>query len=96
MCRRTRSSPGGRGFNEIRFEDKAGKEQVFLHAQRDYDLRIGHDSRTSVASGQHVNVAGGLWEWVGKNHHATVDGDHVESIGGGVSRTIASSTSATP
>ena len=85
---KTRSSPGGRGFNEIRFEDKAGKEQVFLHAQRDYDLRIGHDSRTSVASGQHVNVAGGLWEWVGKNHHATVDGDHVESIGGGVSRSI--------
>ncbi len=85
---KTRSSPGGRGFNEIRFEDKAGKEQVFVHAQRDYDLRIGHDSRTSVASGRHLNVAGGLWEWVGKNHHATIDGDHVESIGGGVSRSV--------
>lgn len=85
---KTRSSPGGRGFNEIRFEDKAGKEQVFVHAQRDYDLRIGHDSRSSVAAGQHVNVGGGLWEWVGKNHHATVDGDHVEAIGGGVSRTV--------
>ena len=85
---KTRSSPGGRGFNEIRFEDKAGKEQVFVHAQRDYDLRIGHDSRTSVASGRHVNVGGGLWEWVGKNHHATIDGDHVESIGGGVSRSV--------
>ena len=86
---KTRSSPGGSGFNEIRFEDKAGKEQVFIHAQRDYDLRIAHDSRTSVASGRHLSVAGGLWEWVGKNHHATVDGDHVEAVGGGVSRKVA-------
>ncbi|PWC34039.1 type VI secretion system tip protein TssI/VgrG [Azospirillum sp. TSO35-2] len=85
---KTRSTPGGGGFNEVRFEDKAGKEQVFIHAQRDYDLRIGHDSRTSVAAGQHLEVAGGLWERVGKDHHATIDGDHVESVGGGVSRTV--------
>lgn len=41
---KTRSTPGGKGFNELRFEDKAGKEEVFLHAQRDLNelIRANH------------------------------------------------------
>ncbi|MFM7203010.1 MAG: type VI secretion system tip protein TssI/VgrG [Myxococcota bacterium] len=41
---KTRSSPGGKGFNELRFEDKSGKEEVFLHAQRDFNelIRANH------------------------------------------------------
>ena len=31
---KSQSSKGGGGFNEIRFEDKKGEEQVFLHAER--------------------------------------------------------------
>src|SRR5690606_19332914 len=31
---KTNSSPGGEGFNEIRFEDAADGEQIFIHAQR--------------------------------------------------------------
>jgi type VI secretion system secreted protein VgrG len=34
------SSPDAKGFNEIRFEDKAGKEQIFIHAQKRMDLRV--------------------------------------------------------
>src|SRR5690606_23496010 len=30
---KTLSSPGGEGFNELRIEDKAGEEQIFIHAQ---------------------------------------------------------------
>ncbi len=37
---KTNSSPGGDGFNEIRFEDEKGKEQIFIHAERDMDMRI--------------------------------------------------------
>ncbi|MEZ5423839.1 MAG: type VI secretion system tip protein TssI/VgrG [Pyrinomonadaceae bacterium] len=37
---KTRTSPDdGKGFNELRFEDKQGKEQVFIHSQKRYDLR---------------------------------------------------------
>lgn len=37
---KTRTSPDdGKGFNELRFEDKAGKEQVFVHSNKRYDLR---------------------------------------------------------
>lgn len=34
------STPGGDGFNEVRFEDKKGKEQVFVHSQRRMDIRV--------------------------------------------------------
>src|SRR5215831_5810 len=30
------SSKGGAGFNEIRFEDKKGSEEIFVHAEKDY------------------------------------------------------------
>src|SRR3954447_8302557 len=29
------SSPGGSGFNELRFEDKTGEEEIWLNAQKD-------------------------------------------------------------
>src|SRR5690606_27366984 len=32
---KSQSSPGGDGFNELRFEDAAGSEEIFLHAQKD-------------------------------------------------------------
>jgi type VI secretion system secreted protein VgrG len=36
---KSRSSKGGDGFNELRFEDKKGSEEVFMHAERDF-LRV--------------------------------------------------------
>ena len=38
---KSRTSPDdGKGFNEIRFEDKQGKEQVFIHSQKRMDMRV--------------------------------------------------------
>ncbi|TGN99633.1 hypothetical protein PN36_35405, partial [Candidatus Thiomargarita nelsonii] len=42
------SSKGGGGFNEIRFEDKKGKEQIFIHAEKDHDLRVKNDRREYI------------------------------------------------
>jgi len=38
---KTRSTPGGGedNFNELRFEDKMGEEEIYLHAERDF-LRV--------------------------------------------------------
>ena len=41
------SSLGGGGSNEIRFEDKKGSEQVYVHAQKDNHLVVEND-RTSL------------------------------------------------
>lgn len=41
---RSRSEGGGADdFNELRFDDKAGEEEVYLHAQRDLRERVEHD-----------------------------------------------------
>ena len=34
------SSKGGNGFNEIRLEDAKDSEQMFIHAQRNQDIRV--------------------------------------------------------
>ena len=40
---KSNSSKGGGGFNELRFEDKKGEEQLFLHAEKNFDLRVKND-----------------------------------------------------
>jgi len=69
---KSHSSPGGGGFNEIRFEDKKGKEQVFIHAEKDYDLRVKNDRR----------------EYIGQNHNLMVKGDSKSLIKGGENITV--------
>ena len=46
---KTDSSMGSGGFNEIRFEDKKGSEQIFIHGQKDSDTRIENDSGNGSA-----------------------------------------------
>src|SRR5262249_38167118 len=53
---KSNTSPGGQGFNEIRFEDKKGHEQVFVHAQCAFDQRVNGQSRTSVGGHYHLTV----------------------------------------
>ena len=47
---RTASSPGGGGFNELTMEDKAGSEEVFLHAQKDSSHLVGNNYRINVGN----------------------------------------------
>ncbi len=56
---KTSSSTGNSGFNELRFEDKAGSEEVFFQAQKDYNkvvlnsetVKITQDTTTTVDKG---------------------------------------------
>lgn len=82
---KTRSTPGGKGFNELRFEDKKGKEQVFLHAERDLHTRTKREVREWVGADRHMIVHGGRFEQIGKSLSATVKGDRLEKVDGGTS-----------
>jgi type VI secretion system secreted protein VgrG len=42
----TNSSKGGDGFNELRFEDLKDSEQIFIHAQKDWDSEVFNGNRT--------------------------------------------------
>ena len=44
---KTNSSKGGNGSNEIRFEDKAGSEEIFVHAQKDMNITV-ENARTAT------------------------------------------------
>jgi type VI secretion system secreted protein VgrG len=53
---KTCSTPGGSGFNEIRFDDTKGKEQLFLRAEGVMDERVGGDQHVSVGRQRHLIV----------------------------------------
>ena len=49
---------GGVGCNEWRFDDTKGKEQVFIHAERNEDVRVHNDAMESVGNDKHLTVGG--------------------------------------
>lgn len=79
---KTRSSKGGGGFNEIRFEDKKGSEQLFVHAERDHETRIKHDSLEWIGNDQHLIVKGDQMQQFDGDTHLKVAGDHNENVKG--------------
>ncbi|WP_387695223.1 type VI secretion system Vgr family protein, partial [Photorhabdus sp. RM157S] len=46
----------GHGFNELRFEDENGSEEVFIHAQRDMKTQILRDKTTQINHDQKTEV----------------------------------------
>ena len=68
---------GAKNFNELRFEDLKGKEQVFIHAERDKDERTKAESREWVGANRHLMVKQNQKESVAQNKHVKVGGDYV-------------------
>ena len=45
----------GSGFNELRFEDEAGREEVYLHAEKDFTANI-EEFKTEVVGGMSTTI----------------------------------------
>jgi len=71
---RSSSSPGGEGHNELTFEDAAGQEELFLHAQRNLREVVRAAHSTSVGASQTLGV--------GKDQTITVGADRQVSVRG--------------
>jgi type VI secretion system secreted protein VgrG len=88
---KSRSSKGGgaENFNEIRFEDKKGEEEIYLHGEKnwtinienDKDQTIGHDETLSVGNDRTKSVEKDEKESIGDNKTIDVGKSHSESIG---------------
>jgi type VI secretion system secreted protein VgrG len=76
------SSPGGGGFNELRFEDAAGSEEIFIHAQKDFNEVVLNDHNTTVGNNQTNNVDVDQTQTVHGNQSETVDGNQEMTVGG--------------
>ncbi|EMG8233107.1 type VI secretion system tip protein VgrG, partial [Salmonella enterica] len=76
----------GDGFNELRFEDATGKEELYMHAQKDMTTEVLHDRTTTVNNnhtetvvvGQTVNV--GTKKEDGHDQKITVANDQIVTV----------------
>lgn len=91
---RTQSSPGGEGFNELRFEDAAGREEVFLHAQRNRRSVVRAADSTRVGASRSLSVGRDSTRTIAGNETVRVGGEGEETgnlevlLTGGESRTV--------
>jgi type VI secretion system secreted protein VgrG len=73
---KTHSTPKAKGFNELRFEDKKDKEQVFIHSERRMDVRV-KASLYETCGGNRQEVIGMRTDnYPGGNLAVSVGGDH--------------------
>lgn len=87
---KSNSSKGSGGFNEIRIEDKKGSEQIFIHGEKDQDIRIKNDCKELITHDRHLIINNDQYEKVKTDKHLQVGGDHNEKIGGTMSLTVGS------
>lgn len=87
----TRSSKGGSGANAnaIRFEDKKGSEQLWMHAEKNQDIEVendethwvGHDRTKTIDNDENVEVKNNRTEKVGVDEKITIGANRTESVG---------------
>jgi type VI secretion system secreted protein VgrG len=72
---------GSPGANELRFEDRGGKEEVFLHAERDMKLRVRHKESHHIGLDQEIKVGNDRVEEVGNNEKIKIGVNQTEEVG---------------
>jgi len=77
------STPGGKGSNEIRFEDRKGAEELYTHAQRDRTEVVERNMSTSVGGGQTLTVGGDRVHSVTGKEDVSVKKDRSVTVKGG-------------
>ncbi|WP_394849759.1 type VI secretion system tip protein VgrG [Pendulispora brunnea] len=86
---RTRSIPGGKGHNELTFEDSSGGEEIYLHAQRDlretvlasHSETIGATQTSTVGAMQTITVGALRTKTVGGDEHTNIGLNRTETVG---------------
>ena len=87
---KTNSTKGGDGYNEILFEDKKDDERLYLHAQKDLDVRVRNDSKARTYGNAHEIIGwekdgqkgGDLRMMIYQDQHLNVKRDDIAHIEG--------------
>lgn len=82
---KSNSSIGGGGFNEFRFEDKKGQEEIFLHGQKDWTINILNNKNETVG----INTT----ETIGVAKELTIGALYQVSVGGAMNESIGATKS---
>lgn len=97
------STPSSGGFNELRFEDKAGAEEVYFQAEKDHTelvkndetRTIGHDFAEDVGHDAQQSIGHDRTESVGNDKAVSVGNNRTVSIGVNDDETVGSNRSLT-
>jgi type VI secretion system secreted protein VgrG len=102
---KSRSSKGGSAdnFNQLRFEDKKGAEEINLHGEKDWTITIKNDKNQSVGNNETLSVGNNRDKSVGNDQSETigvnktiqVGTNHTETIGAEMSQTVGANMSQT-
>ena len=89
----SRSSKGGgtSNYNELRFEDKKGDEQIFINAEKDMDLRVEHDLREYIGNDASLIVKADRKEKIQGDQSLNIIGNRNEKVGQNMSVQIGQS-----
>ncbi|MBN1204191.1 MAG: type VI secretion system tip protein VgrG [Myxococcaceae bacterium] len=85
---RSNSSPGGSGFNELRIEDAAGSEEVYLHAEKDFNIIVENDKTQQVRGNETLLVRKDRSRTIEGNQSLQVNKNDDSMIGGNQSLTV--------
>lgn len=77
----TATTAGGPGANELRFEDSAGAEEIFLNASKDLIASVDNETSWSVGANETVNIGSNNTLSVTADHTAKVVGSRTLSVG---------------
>lgn len=78
---KSNSSKGGGNSNELRFEDKAGSEEVYLHGAKDWTIAIDHDKNQTVGHDETQAIGNDRTRSVGNNESISITTNRDKSVG---------------
>ncbi|MHC5127606.1 type VI secretion system Vgr family protein [Pseudomonas inefficax] len=95
----------GNGFNELRFEDELGRQEVYVHAERNMNTKVKHDQtlnvgndratatgrdqNTSIARDETIDTGRDRRDHVHQDRFTSIDRNDIHSIGNTSRITIA-------
>ena len=71
----------GEGYNELRFEDEKDLEEIYVHAQKDQNIRVNNDETTFVGHDRSEQVEHDESITIGHDRNEAVGNDEAVSIG---------------
>jgi len=95
---------GAANFNELRFQDLKGSEEIYIHAEKDQNNvvendettdvghdrteKVGNDEIITIGNDETINIGNDRTESVAKNETITIGESRVETVGENESITI--------
>lgn len=78
----------GEGFNELRFEDQAGQEEIYIHGQKDLNVLIENDVAWHIKHDENRDIDNERVTRIKANDHLTVEGEKRDQIKADYSLTV--------